>query len=77
MFGVRKFLCLTTVLALLPSNPKELVEKTELQAPLEGAICAISISVELKDCFQARKRWSVGARAGGHQRGRLDHFGTV
>lgn len=60
VFGFRKFLWLTSVLALLPSNPKELVEKPELQAPLEVAIWATDVSVELKDCFQAGKRWSVG-----------------
>lgn len=59
MFGIRKFLWLTSVLALLPSNPKELVEKPELQAPLEVAIGATDVLVELKDCFQAAKRWAV------------------
>lgn len=38
MFVVRKLLWLTSVLALLPSNSKELVEKPELQAPLEVSI---------------------------------------
>lgn len=51
VFGIRKFLWLTSVLALLPSNPKELVEKPELQAPLEVAIGATDVLVELKDCF--------------------------
>lgn len=60
LFGVKKFLWLTNVLALLSSNTKELAEKPELQAPLKVAFCLIVVSVELKGCFQAAKRWAAG-----------------
>lgn len=43
-------------------NPKELVKKPELQTPLEVSIWATHVSVELKDCFQAAKRWEAGLR---------------
>lgn len=49
VFEVRKFPWLTSGFALLPSNPKGLVEKTELQAPLAASVWTTGGW----NCFQA------------------------